>query len=82
MIKKTKDGRPSHIGSLYIEQCDNGSSRWKYCVGYCPSCRQKMGLNSDELKELYSATHYNPGRGVVKILRTLFKIRIKFFVPN
>jgi hypothetical protein len=48
----TQNGRPSRLGMLYFEQYEGGGRRMKFCVGYCPNCKTKIGLTKEELEEL------------------------------
>jgi len=48
----TQNGRPSHLGAIYFEHNEEfGISTRKYCAGYCPKCKTKIGLTPDELKD-------------------------------
>lgn len=42
----TKNGRPAGFGSLFHE--DN---RVKWCCGYCPECKEKIGMTTEEIEE-------------------------------
>lgn len=52
-MPKTKNGRPAGLGSFYV---DNNDYRMKFCVGYCPQCKTKIGLTTDEIKEFVDRT--------------------------
>ena len=72
-MPKTFNGRPANLGSMYFEMKE-GISRTKYCVGYCESCGDKMGLSNQELKEM--AMHLPNSR--IAFLSKLLRMRIIF----
>jgi len=41
------NGRPQSLGGIFHEE-----GRLKFNVGYCPNCKRKLGLTSEELEEL------------------------------
>jgi len=53
---KTLNGRPSNLGTMYFKRYENGGYIRKYCVGYCPNCKTKIGLTSQEIKEFVDNT--------------------------
>jgi len=71
MAEKTQNGRPSKLGSMYFEEKDGIYIR-KYCVGYCPKCKTKIGLTPEELREF---TENLPGF-IPSLFARLLKARI------
>lgn len=72
MAEKTSNGRPSKLGSMYFEKTEFGGYVRKYCVGYCPKCKTKIGLTAEELKEF---SQNLPGF-IPSFFARLFKARI------
>jgi len=48
----TQNGRPAQMGSIYWEEYEGGGRKMKFCVGYCPNCKTKIGLTKEDLEEL------------------------------
>ncbi len=76
MARKTKNGRPAQIGSIYFEEYDDGRRVMKFCVGYCPECQTKIGLTRQELNEL---SYLLPTGWQIFISRLL---RARFVLPR
>ena len=68
----TTNGRPSRIGNLYFENIEGGGRMRKYFVSYCPSCKKKIGLTSEELEKF---SENLPGKAMSFIAR-LANLRI------
>jgi len=48
----TQNGRPAQLGSIYWEEYEGGGRKMKFCMGYCPKCKTKIGLSKEEMNEL------------------------------
>jgi len=46
----THNGRPAKLGGMYFDG-EGEITKRRYCVGYCPKCKTKIGLTTNELRE-------------------------------
>lgn len=40
-------------GAMYFDADEHNQRRLMYCVGYCPDCKKKIGVTSEQLSEIY-----------------------------